>query len=343
MPDLKQRKALGLMSFPLPETLHTRDGRPRRLGVELEFAGLELAQISGLVQECYGGTIHDDDPFVHRVEETPWGPFIIEIDASVLKDRGYAEYLNRIGIRLDSDLTRGRVEDFLAKAAATVVPMEIVTPPIPLTDLHRLEDLRAALQRMQARGTRASWVYAFGLHLNPEMSECTADNALAHLRAFLLLYDWLHVKGEIDWTRRLTPYIDPFPVPYRLMVIDPDYAPDCDQLVDDYLQYNTTRNRALDMLPIFRELVGDRAVAGLGESAHLVKSRPAFHYRLPNCRIDEPGWTLAGEYRGWVTVEWLAARPQVMKELADRLLHHPRPWVRGIDERWADICAEVLP
>ena len=332
------------MSFPQPELLHTREGTLRRLGLELEFAGLELSQASQLITEAYGGTVIAESAFVHRVEGTPWGTFIVELDTNLLKERTYAQYLRRVGINVDDDEpSRDRLEDFLARAAATVVPLEIVTPPIPLPDLHRMEEMRHRMHTLHARGTRSSWLYAFGLHLNPEATECTGAVALNHLRAFLILFDWLHVSGEIDWTRRLTPYIDPFPEAYRLMVIDPAYQPDTEQLIVDYLQYNPTRNRALDMLPIFRFMAGDWVVEPLGEAAAMVKPRPAFHYRLPNCRIDEPDWTLAREYGGWVAVEWLALRPDVMISLAERLRVHGRPWISGVDEHWAAICAEVLP
>lgn len=43
------------------------------------------------------------------------------------------------------------------------------------------------------------------------------------------------------------------------------------------------------------------------EDPHLVKARPAYHYRLPNCLIDEPDWRLAREWNTWVAVERLAA------------------------------------
>lgn len=331
------------MPFPMPERLHTESGALRRVGVELEFAGLELPRISAVLHDCFGGRIVEDSAFVHRVEDTRWGTFVVELDASLLKERIYADYLRRIGIDLPADASRDRLEDFLARAASTVVPMEVVTPPIPLPDLHKMEELRGRLLREDAMGTRASWLYAFGLHLNPELAVLNADEALRHLRAFLLLHDWLHVAGEIDWTRRIMPYIDPFPDSYRRRVIDPSYAPDLEQLVADYLRDNPTRNRSLDMLPLFRELLGDRAVAPLGDAAHLVKPRPAFHYRLPNCRIDEPDWTLAHEYGGWVAVEWLAQRPECMADLADRFREHQPPWHGGIDKEWAAICDEVLP
>ena len=43
------------------------------------------------------------------------------------------------------------------------------------------------------------------------------------------------------------------------------------------------------------------------EDPHLVKARPAYHYRLPNCLVDEPTGRSRREWNTWVTVERLAA------------------------------------
>lgn len=330
------------MRFPLPEIRHTSQGAERRLGVELEFAGLPLDTISALVAELYGGHVEVASRFVHRVRETCWGDFQVEIDTALLKEGVYARYLEKVGLDLDLSEYRDRIEDALARLAGTVVPHEIVTPPIPFSQVHRLEELRRRLQQVEARGTRFSFLYAFGLHLNPELPETDSELVLRHLRAFLLLWDWLVVAGEIDWSRRITPFINEFPADYRCLVSDPDYQPDAGRLLADYLRYNPTRNRALDLLPVLRELFGDRAVEGVSDAA-LVKARPAFHYRLPNCRIDEPDWTLAREWRGWVMVEWLAARPDVMADMGRAWLRHDPPTFASVDQAWAARSADWLP
>lgn len=325
----------------MPEILDTAAGRPRRLGVELEFAGLPLTDISDIVHELYGGTLERESAFVHHVRDTEWGDFQVEIDTALLKDRSYLRYLSAIGIELDASETRDRVEDTLARLAGTVVPHEIVTPPIPFRDVHRLEALRERLQRAQARGTRASVLYAFGLHLNPEMVRLDGATILRHLRAFLLLWDWLVTRGEIDWSRRMTPYINEFPLDYRNLVLDETYQPDDTTLLRDYLRHNATRNRALDLLPVFRELLGDSAVEGVPDAA-LVKARPAFHYRLPNCRIDEPDWTLADELRGWLAVEWLADRDALMQTMMHSWRTRTDVAVSSVDQVWADRCRHWL-
>ncbi|SEO75647.1 amidoligase family protein [Aquisalimonas asiatica] len=329
------------MSFPLPAALTTASGAIRRLGVELEFAGLDLDTISAKVAELYGGDIVRDSRFSHRITGTRWGTFTTEIDTALLKDGSYLQLLEGLGFNLDEPLHRNRVDDLLARVAGTVVPHEIVTPPIPFTEVHELEALRASLQNSEARGTRASVFYAFGLHLNPEAASLEAGHLTAILRAFFLLYDWLHVQGEIDWSRRITPYINEFPHPYRRLVLDPGYAPALDQLVDDYLTYNATRNRVLDMLPLFNHLVGDRAIRGVPDAA-LVSPRPAFHYRLPNCRVDEKQWTLAAEWNGWVMVEWLAARPERMARMSVAYLKRRPPSIARVDQEWAQQTADWL-
>lgn len=330
------------MSFPLPERLETAQGEPRRLGVELEFAGMPLDAISAMVADLYGGTVERNNRFVHTVRDTCWGDFAVEIDTALLKDRAYVPILEAIGFDMEQGGSGDRVDDVIARVASSIVPHEIVTPPIPMVEVAKLEHLRERLQRAKAKGTRASILYAFGLHLNPELTDTSSATILAHLRAFLLLWDWLHIRGEIDWSRRLTPYIDPFPAQYRRLIVDPDYAPpDMITLVEDYLAHNPTRNRALDLLPVFREVLGGAAVRGVKDAA-LVKPRPAFHYRLPNCRIDEPGWTLAREWQGWVCVEWLAARPQRMADMGETWLARTPPAFASIDSLWAEQSEQWL-
>jgi hypothetical protein len=60
------------------------------------------------------------------------------------------------------------------------------------------------------------------------------------------------------------------------------------------------------------------------EDKHLVKPRPAFHYRLPNCLIDEPDWTLAREWNTWVTVEQLASDPERIRTMSREYLDDVR-------------------
>jgi len=86
----------------------------------------------------------------------------------------------------------------------------------------------------------------------------------------------------------------------------PDYQPDLDALIDDFLHFTPTRNRPLDMLPLFAWLDEDKVMQAPVEK-DLIKARPALHYRLPNCLIDEPDWSLSVPWNDWIEVERLAA------------------------------------
>ena len=83
-----------------------------------------------------------------------------------------------------------------------------------------------------------------------------------------------------------------------------------------------TRDRELDLLPLFAHLVPDQVYATVSET--LVKPRPTFHYRLPNSRVDDAAWGgVIEEWNRWVAVERLAAdAPRLAEarvEVRDRL------------------------
>jgi hypothetical protein len=212
------------------------------------------------------------------------------------------------------------------------VPLEVVTPPIPMDELARVEELVDGLRSAGARGTGFAWRFAFGMHLNPEMPALDAKTILRYLQAFLCLYDWLLAENRIDITRRLTPYIDAFPKQYVRQIIDGDYDPGLDGLIDDYLAANATRNRALDMLPLFADLDEDRVRSVIDDPR--IKSRPTLHYRMPNCEIDEPDWGIGKAWRDWLQVEQLVVDVDRLEALCRRyaeVLDAPlsnllRPW-----------------
>lgn len=322
------------MSFPLPPEPRNAAGEPRRLGFELELAGIDTATLCATVQSVFGGRIEGEGPFLRHVRDTELGDFTVEIDTALLKDRSYLGVLERLGIDTDEATWRAPLEDLLERLAGTVVPHEVASGPIPLTQAHEMERLRAALHVAQARGTRSALRFAFGLHLNPEVPALTADSLTRHLRAFLLLRDTLRESGAIDLTRRLSPFIRDFPEDYARRVIDPDYRPDLATLARDYAAANPTRNRALDMLPVLAEAADDALPDAVREDP-LLKPRPTFHYRLPNCAIDEPDWTLGREWAGWLAVERLAAEPERMARIAAEYLGHRRQALTGPDEDWA--------
>ena len=305
--------------FLLPPQVRNARGEVRKAGFELEYSGISLNLSATLVRTVFGGEHVARTTFVHRVRDTRVGNFSVEIDTRVLKDKTYEQPLRAIG--LDPAKLTGRwLEEALLTTFATVVPTEIGAPPIPITDLAPLDELRRLLRKFGAKGTRVSLLYAFGMHINPEIPSDDPGQLRDFLRAFILLYPWLKERTEVDFTRRISPYINPFPAAYERLILGPDYPADTGRLIDDYIAYNPTRNRPLDMLPVLAHLDEQRVMYRV-QDPDLVKGRPAFHYRLPNCMVDEPDWTLAREWNTWVEVERLAAD-------ADRLASMSRDFLK---------------
>lgn len=315
--------------LPLPWT-RTPEGTRRRVGVEIEMAGVSLETMARAVTDEFGGHIEAEHAFVLHVRDSDAGDFQLELDARVLKDRGYREHLARLGVDLE-DRDQEALEAWLADAAGRLVPHEIVAPPLEPAQLPRLDRVRAALQQEGALGTERSFLYAFGLQLNIEIHSREPEWLLAILRAFVLMYEILAQAGAIDLSRRLSPYIRPFPGAFVRYILDPDFTPDRASLIDTYLAHNPTRNRPLDLLPVLAELDPERVAAAPVEH-ELIKARPALHYRLPDCRIDDPNWSLAHPLNGWVEVEQLAAHPERLERLAQEYLERPGQAVG----RWAD-------
>lgn len=324
------RADLDLGSYAAPPRPHNRDGALRRVGLEIELANLSLEQALGIVQEQLGGRIEVESRTRGAVRDTPFGAFKVEFDSPTLTERTYLRPLERLGLDGDS-ATAQLVEEGVLQLAAELVPLEIVTPPVPWNQLHELDGLWQALRRAGAEDTYSSILYAFGLHLNPELPDTETSVLVAYTRAFLLLADWIMDASRIDLARRLAPFIRPFPEAYRREVLARDYAPDAVQFLEHYLEHNPTRNRPLDLLPLFVHLHGTGFLTRV-ENAPLVKPRPTFHYRLPNCELTNPGWTPAADWNRWVTVERLANDEALLQELSAAYLRTddlPLRWQSG--------------
>ncbi|MGL1832451.1 amidoligase family protein [Rhodocyclaceae bacterium SMB388] len=289
-PDLKQ-----------PPWLKNADGDTRRVGVEMEMSGLALDALAACVADFVGARVETRGRYERVLEGDPAGDWIVELDFDLLKRLGREA---RKDESIADELGRS-AEDVLAWAAEALVPLEVVSPPLPL---HRLDDIERLILRLReagARGTSDSLINAFGLQFNPELPSTDPALITACLKAFLCLYDWLSTRADIDTSRRATSYVNPFPMGYVRKVIDPDYWPDQATLIDDYLADNPTRNRALDMLPLFKFLDEVRVRRHVQDP--LIKARPTFHYRLPDCDIHKPEWGFHLAWNDWVEVERLAA------------------------------------
>ena len=297
------------VAFKLPPIRTDKEGNPRRVGFELELGNLTIEQIAEAIHEQFGGNLNKKSAFEMHVENSALGKIKIERDTQLLTSLKYRDWLSNIGIDFSPGAEGEMLEKEVDKLSRWLVPCEIVTQPLHFEQFEKLNDLVAILEAHEAEGTQHAFYYAFGLHLNPSAPDLTADTLLAYLQATLLLVDWIIDDADTDFSRRfLTSYIDPFPGAYFRTILKTDYKPGIDELMQDYLAYNDTRNRPLDMLPVFCMIDEDRVLAGVNDDEQkLVNARPAFHYRLPDCRVGEKGWSIAEEWNRWNLIEEIAA------------------------------------
>lgn len=322
------------MRIATPPVAQNEAGEIRRVGVEVEFAGLSSEQAASMVQKSFGGNIKGGDtPFVFSVVDTRWGDFRIELDTRVVHpEKDLGDVLEEGPLPVSEDGTEvvravdGQVREWIGKASAGVVPTEIVSPPIPWDELGDLTPLLEALRLGGAKGTDESFAYSFGVHLNPEVARQDVGYLLAVLRAYVLLSDWLRAQIDVNPTRKILPHIDPFPGEYAAQILAVDYDPDLATLIRDYFALNPTRNRELDMLPVFCHLDAE-TLASLTDDER-IKGRPTFHYRLPDANLSDADWTIVEDWNRWVVVERLAADAENLRRLADdHLKHANRPAV----------------
>jgi hypothetical protein len=302
--------------------VHTTAGDDRCVGFELEFSGIALDEASRLICEALGGRRELRSSAEHRVVSARLGEFNIEVDWKFLKDQA----------RASAD--KGTDDDWtvaLRDLATAIVPLELVCPPIPIRQLHELDGLIEALRDGGAKGTATSPVAAYGVHINTEIPSLDATTLHRYLRAYCLLQWWLVQEHDPDTTRRLSFYIEPYPESYLREVMELD-APSLAQMLEHYLEHNATRNRALYLLPILASVDEDRVQEAVDDGR--VKARPAFHYRLPDCHIEDPDWSLRTPWQRWLAVEALAEDAEAQQELAGEFLGARRPVLGVNKDKW---------
>ncbi len=217
--------------FHQPPKLTSPSGSERSVGFEFEFTGVEMEQAAGMVSKLYGGEIKQLSTYEFQVTDTDYGTFGLELDAQLIREKKYEKLLKYIGIDLSTYESKETIEDSLKELASSVVPFEIITPPIPLSSLHVLNRLVDMLRNHNAKGTGSSIVYAFGLHLNPEIPDDSTQSLLNHLRAFVLLDTWIRKDAKVDVSRWLSPFIKKYDDKYVTQILDPEYEPDLDGFI----------------------------------------------------------------------------------------------------------------
>ncbi|HKJ66257.1 MAG TPA: amidoligase family protein, partial [Desulfopila sp.] len=116
-----------------------------------------------------------------------------------------------------------------------------------------------------------------------------------------------------------------------------DYGDDTTlpQLIDDYLDYNPSRNRALDMTVLWKHFCPQHLKKRTYDDS-MTRARPTFHYRLPNCEIEKTDWYLSISWNIWCVVEYIAAHDDIIATLtAKRQQSHSKSLFKT-DKTWND-------
>lgn len=291
----------------------------RNVGFEIEYAGVSLENVAAIIKRLFGGQVIKKNTAELEVVDTEFGTFKVELDAVQVKKFAAAmkaEIDKPDDERVIAETIITAIDEVTGDLATKIVPMEIVAPPIPVASIAKVDDLRRAISEQGAADTHSSFRYAFGLHVNPEVKGISATETLNIMRAFSVMLPWLILKHKVDVTRRISPFIDPYSQDYVAHIIEADYNPSFDELIKDYHRFNPTRNRALDMLPLFASLRAD-LVTGLYGPDEKINPRPTFHYRLPNCEIANSNWSLFQEWDIWRSIEKVASNNDCLASLVD--------------------------
>lgn len=320
------------VSFRNPPKIKNQDGEERSVGFEFEFTGVEMKDAAEMTSNLYGGKIEQISGYEYVVRDSEFGDFSLELDASLFLNKKYEKVLKRVGLDVDKLKNKDKLEDTLRDMASTVVPFEIVTPPIPISKLARMQELVETLRQWKAKGTGSSFLYAFGLHLNPEVPELSAESILRHLKAYVMMDAWIRKDADIDLSRKITPYINEYEMDYIRYILREDYKPDLRTLINDYFQFKNSRNRPLDLLPVFMFM--DKETTQSLREEELTSARPTFHYRLPNCSIEDETWSLADEWNRWVLVEQLADDEKSLGQYSRAFLKMDDKSVFSMKKKW---------
>ncbi|WP_099826771.1 amidoligase family protein [Oceaniglobus indicus] len=303
--------------LPRPDTVA---GTPRKTGVEIEFGGLKEAAAAQVVARTLGGTARQTDRVDWIVEGTRIGTVKVYLDIFLHQKK------------------QSLLRDTVLDAGHDLIPVEIVTEPLDRDGLLALESTIAPLRDAGALGSAAGIFYGFGVHLNVETPGEDAHDIVPILLAWALIEQWSRLMAPINPTRRLLPFSDPYPARLTdaLVELGPDAA--LDRVIATYLKHAASRNYGLDMLPLFAHLYPQEVKARMGADQAV---RPTFHFRLPDCLIDEPGWSLDRAWQRWLAVERVACNPEILSELvlAWRVNRDTFALTRP---DWADVSGAIL-
>ncbi|MEM9757243.1 MAG: amidoligase family protein, partial [Pseudomonadota bacterium] len=305
---------------PLP-TRHDASGAPRRVGVEVEFGGLPEHKAAKIIGQVTGGYVKAPAPGSWEVETPCFGRCQVYLDTHFRDD------VKRVA------------DKGVAHLARLVVPVKLVTDPFDPAGLPAFDTVLGALRDAGAIGSRQGLLLGFAVHLNIEIDAPAPAHLWRIVTAYALIESELRRLARVDISRRVLTLAQPYPkgLVDDLARVEPRNH---DDLIETYLSYAPTPNHGLDMLPVFAQLAPDKVHGRLTDSTK-IKARPAYHFRMPDCRIDEPGWSIAEPWSMWLAVERIATSPT----LFGRLRRSRAAWSDGPAlqrGRWSTRVRQIL-
>lgn len=323
----------------LPPYSLNHKNQARLVGFEIEYVGPTIEQTCQLLKNLYSGKIKRLNDNEYHVLDTKLGSFKVELDARLLKEMAsQAEDNSKKNKVLNIE---GYLHNIISTVMKNVIPLEIITPPVPIANITLLDDIIVALHKSHARGTHSSKIAAFGVHLNPDLPNLSAQCILSYIQSYVLLSDWLRQEIDVDVSRVLSRYITEYPMRYRKKILKSTYQPTLNILMDDYLHYNATRNRALDLLTLFAFIDEERVTRQV--KSKLIKPRPTFHYRLANSNLNHPSWNLTTEWKRWLLIEYLAFDDVLRNSMAETFLNQQEnKTILSGDKQWVSISERYV-
>lgn len=306
----------------------------RKVGVEIEFAGIDAPGAARVLARVLGGEVEVASPYLARVTSSRLGEIKLELDTR------YAKAAEDPGL-IDRALEALGARETAADMLAHVAPVELVTEPLGSSELAILDEGIAALREAGLEGTKEATLNAFGMHLNIELDPPDPARAIRVAAAYAFAEHWLRVIEPPDNARRATPFIDPYPSGYLRALaheMEGGRVPAIEDFIALYARWNPDRNRGLDLWPLLGHLAPETAERVRGR---LVKNaRPAFHYRLPDCRLGDPTWSPRDALARWDRLEAAASDADSLETLRRASLDYEE-W-RVARETYLELVAGVL-
>src|SRR5215211_4413110 len=133
----------------------------RKVGVEIEFAGISARRAAVALASELGGSVVEEDPHAFLVRGTRLGDMAVEVDLRHTHPQRSTATCLRLG-------PRGAA--WLGSVLRHVVPTELVFAPLPVSRLAEIDQAMAVLRQAGATGRGTTLFASLGLHFNVDAS-----------------------------------------------------------------------------------------------------------------------------------------------------------------------------